>query len=581
MASFTPALAFWRLTGFRSIIVWVLASFVLLSWQYHRQQALQATTQFTVSMEGRSPLYRAELNGSVFDAGSHSGLGHKRLTLRAANAELFVTNVFVWYGGKNLGNLSLTRSRGMLDFSITSAARRFTVTGQETNGSFGSTTHEILSLPTGRYKLTTEFTRFTSEQDIEIFANQTHRVSINPFITALRLDSQPTDAEFHLTSITTPGISIRSNTPVLLAEMPTGKYELAIWKGDYRKTMPVALTGSEGTNELMVEFDYASISVTSTPPGAQVLHGARRLGVTPAILNLPPGSYRLDIFKEGFQGTNVSLTLTGNATNTLMVTLPNLALLQAMERARQELSAFNYERALTEVETALQIEPEDEDARALKRTIQFNQCFTRAKQFAANRDYSKALADIDAALKLNPDHKEALAFKSSLEKAKQEAEQLAAEARRHHPEKVFQAVASRLPNNELFEPQLMRFTNSLKAVSAGLVRALGRNPEWNVSPTSNPDMDTAVIHAGIKSFASRKNVVLVVGQTTDSEVALYFKLFEYTLDTKIQVSLGGVSDDSYTPLHPQRVSALRAPFVEKQRAASIQEFKKRIEDELR
>lgn len=244
-------------------------------------------------MEGRSqrPAYRAELNQNAFEAGSHSGLGQKSLTIRATDAEPFTTNVFVWYGGKNLGNLSLTRSRGTLDLSIIPPPTRLIVTGQETNKSFEAPGHELLSLPTGKYKITAQFTRFTNEREIEIFAHQTQHVSINPFITALRLNSQPTNAEFHLTSITTPGISIRSNTPVLLAEMPAGKYELTIWRGDYRKTMPVTLSAAGGTNELNVEFDYASLAVTSAPPGAQVLSGGKSLGVTPTTLNLPPGFY--------------------------------------------------------------------------------------------------------------------------------------------------------------------------------------------------------------------------------------------------------------------------------------------------
>lgn len=585
MALFTPATAFWRLNGFRSIVAWAFLSFVLLAWQYHRRQDRQATIRFTVSVEGKAvgSKYRAELDQSVFEAGSHSGLGRKRLTIRATDAEPFTTNLFVWYGGKDLGNLSLTRSRGTLDLNITPAPFRLTVTGQETNRSFAASTHELLSLPTGQYKITAAFTRFTSEQKIEIFANRTERVSISPGVTALRLSSQPTNAEFELTSITPRGISIHSNTPVVLAEMPSGKYELSIWQDDYRKTMPVILAATENTNELNVEFDYASLSVVSAPSGAQILHDNKRLGVTPTILNLPPGRYRLDIAKEGFQGTNVSLTLSGDATNTLLVTLPNVAFLQAMKRVREELAAFNinYDRALAEVERALQIEPDAEDARTLKKTIQFNQRLTRSKQFAANRDYSKALAEIDEALKLNPDHTEALAFKSDWTKAKREADQAAAEARRKRPEKVFQQITERLANNDLFQPQVMHFSNSLDTVSAAVVRALGRNPEWGVSPVSKPDADTAIIHAEIKSFGGRKNVALVAGQITDTEVTIYFKLFEYTLDTKIQVTLSGVSEDSYRPLHAQHVSAVRAPFVEKQRATSIQEFKKRIEEELR
>jgi hypothetical protein len=172
-----------------------------------------------------------------------------------------------------------------------------------------------------------------------------------------------------------------------------------------------------------------------------------------------------------------------------------------------------------------------------------------------------------------------LALKGEWEKAKQEADQTAAEARRAHPEKVFQEVTSHVRYHDLFPAQLIKFTNSLDDVHFKVVRALGRNPVWNVQNTQ-PDTNTVIIHAEIKSFGGRKNVVLVLGQTADNEVAIYFKLIELTLDTKIGLSLTGVSEDSYTPLHRKHVSALRVPFVEKQRAASLQEFRKRIEDEL-
>jgi tetratricopeptide (TPR) repeat protein len=334
----------------------------------------------------------------------------------------------------------------------------------------------------------------------------------------------------------------------------------------------------------VIEFDYGWLSVTSTPPEAQIFNGTKRLGVTPTTFALPPGSYSLDIVKEGFASKNVSVTFTGNTTNALTVKLPNLAFLQAMERARTELAAFNvnYERALTEVENALQIEPEAEEPRTLKRTVQFNQYLIRSKQFAANGVYAKALADINAALKLNPDHNEALALRSEWEKAKQEADRIAAEARRTHPEEVFRETAVRLQlqYHDLFQSQTMRFSNSLDKVHAGILRALAREPAWVVSSDNKPDEETVVMQGQIKSVGGRKNLFLVAGQTADNEVAIYFKLIELTLDTKILLNLNGLREESYIPLHPQHVSAVRAPFVEKQRTTSLQDFKKRIENEL-
>lgn len=67
-----------------------------------------------------------------------------------------------------------------------------------------------------------------------------------------------------------------------------------------------------------------------------------------------------------------------------------------------------------------------------------------------------------------------------------------------------------------------------------------------------------MVQAEIKSFGGRKTAVIVAGQTTDNEVTVYFKLLEFTLDTKIEITLRGIPDSSYVPLHPQHVSGVRA-----------------------
>jgi len=118
-------------------------------------------------------------------------------------------------------------------------------------------------------------------------------------------------------------------------------------------------------------------------------------------------------------------------------------------------------------------------------------------------------------------------------------------------------------------------------VSAGVLRALGRKPEWTIRQNDKADDDTQTILADIKRFGSKHNVVLVASQTAENEVTVYFKLFAFVLGDTIQLSLSGISEDSYKPMHSEYVSAARAATVEKNRARDIQEFKKRIEDELR
>lgn len=569
----------------RPFLLWIAASAALFAVKFHLDQVHHATIRFTASMEGRSdrPKYRATVNDAPFDSGLPSGLGHRMLRIECDGAQHYSTNIFVGYGGKNLGNINLKRARGTLDLTIKPAAERIIIQGKETNILVDAVSHDTWLLPTDPYSVITQFPRFTTTNQLTIDVDRVLPLLIDPGITALSLASEPTNSEFALASVTHPEITIHSNTPSVLTGLPAGEYTLGIWQSDYRKRLSVKLNYGEGTNELTVKFDYAQLTIESHPQGADVFQNRKRLGVTPTTLNLKPGDYRFVIVKDGFRSTNFSLSLNGTEPRAISVKLPNLAFLNALEQAREELSAVSprYERARALIEDALKIEPDDPAALALKTTVEFQQHIHNAREFETRRDFAQALREIRAALSLQPEHPDALALQRTLVDLAHDAAEAAAIARREHPVKVFAELSSRHPNNELFAPQLMRFTNSLFEVHEAIVRALARKPAWKVGRDEATDPDTAVIQAGLWSFTERQSVVLVAGQTSTNEVAVHFKIFHSVLDTKVQINLTGVSDDSYVPLHPQRVSALRAPFAGKQRTAAIQEFRKRIEDELR
>jgi hypothetical protein len=116
---------------------------------------------------------------------------------------------------------------------------------------------------------------------------------------------------------------------------------------------------------------------------------------------------------------------------------------------------------------------------------------------------------------------------------------------------------------------------------AGVVRALGNKPEWTIRRNEKVDGDTVIIDAELKGVLSKHNALLVVGQTADSEGVVCFKLISLTLGNNIQLSLSGISEDSYKPLHPQYVSAGLTGTVEEKRTREIEEFKKRITDQFR
>src|ERR1043166_164135 len=283
--------------------------------------------------------------------------------------------------------------------------------------------------------------------------------------------------------------------------------------------------------------------------------------------------------KEEFRDTNVSLTLYANEKRTVAVSLISAAYADAVDNARYYStgSSPDFERALDEVNKALQIKPGDEDARKLKQVIEFKRHLYQAKAFEREKNYSNALAEIDAALKFDPTDTEALTLKTSLQAAKERAEQAAVEARRDAPRKLLDETVSHVRYQELFPTETMHFDGAIDNVRDSVIRALGRKPEWSVSKNQKMDDSALLIYAELKGLGSRQKLFLTLGQTTDMEVTICFKLFEYTLDENVHLSLTGISEDSYKPLHTQHVAGVRSLFVQRQRAGDLQELRKRIQ----
>jgi hypothetical protein len=565
---------------FRPLLGWFIVSTVLLVWRNHQIQERKAVIQFSISLEGRAglPLYRAQLNELPFDAGSHSGLGRKSLRIEARDAEPFITNVFIGYGGKNLGHIQLARSRGDLDVKVVPLAGRVAIEGAETNFALMQVSNYSVSLPTGRYKVRAEFARLTTDHEVEIAARRTRTLTIDPGLTQLSLRSNPTNAEFELQSLSMKGVTVQSNTPITITDLPAGEYHLRIWRGDYQKTVPVKLSAT-GTNELLIEFDYAKVTLKSEPPRASVHDGKKLLGMTPVSLTLPTGLYRLAVVKEGFFTTNVALTLSAKEDRVIELNLLSEAYVSAMERARQSASGFfaDLDLALTAVNAALQAKPGDKAALALKQSITFQRHLRDAREFQRSRQIGRALDEVQSALKLKAGDADALALKRDLEKEQQAIMAAQAQARRELPGKSFEDAVQRVPHHNLFPSHETKLTGQKSEVRKKIIEALSRAPVWTVTQFGKQSEEVSVLQADTKSFSTRQSAIIVIGQTAENEVAVHWKLWTFTLSGNINLTLGGISDNSYTPLHTTYATPLTAATVERRRQNEIELFKKRLE----
>ncbi len=586
---------------FRPVFGWLVLSFLLFLWRYHYTQAAKATLEFQVAVAGRASeaFPDATLNGRRYQAGYPCGVGWKKLVINAADAEPFETNRFIWYGGAAFGNITLARSRGQLDLDFVPAIETVQVTGTEEQKSLDKSTHQSLSLPTGTYKVWAKFTLFSIEQTVEIKRNQTNRISLAPKLAALQLSSDPDNAEFELQSTHAPRVSLKGNTPTTISALPLDEYELVVARGDFRKHQSVRLSAADKTNAVTVQFRYAKLAITSDPAGTTISAGDKVLGKTPANLELQPGSHRLSLTKEGYFGTNVNLELAETDQRTLAVTLVNTSFVAALERARTQATGFNpdYDRALADVEHALQIKPGDAGALRLQGAIQLNRHLKRAREFRGEGDLRRALAATDSALQLDPSDATAVALKSDLEqrqrvvdaenvKARQALDsaqaKARAEARRQHPQQVLQATVAGVRHQDAFPTQSLRVKGSVASVRSSLLAIFRTNkPEWPVKSERPADADTVILEVTSKSVTMRRHVFFVIGQTGENEVVIAFKLFAYVLGEKIGISLSGFSDESYIPMNSRFFTQGRVKTIDGDYTRESMELVKQIEDALR
>ena len=81
-------------------------------------------------------------------------------------------------------------------------------------------------------------------------------------------------------------------TPAVLAELPTGEYEVRMRLDGREQTAPLEITRDEKA-PVEIEFASGKIAVTSTPPGAEIFADGKPAGTTPAELALAEGAHEI------------------------------------------------------------------------------------------------------------------------------------------------------------------------------------------------------------------------------------------------------------------------------------------------
>ncbi|MBU6401665.1 MAG: PEGA domain-containing protein [Verrucomicrobia bacterium] len=554
-------------SAFRPLCAWALCSLLLLAWDWHERHLAATVLTFRVTVDRASSFpdqVTAELNGRPFYPGQNMGLGRSRLVLKGQNLEPFATNLFGWYGRNDLGVLPLVRSKGTLEIRCEPVPREIEVAGQVVQTKREGAPRLYARIPVGDYAVTATFLHWVERRTVRVARNETNRVDIAPALGAVALLSDPPGVRFELQGGGLGGLDVNGATPAEVDQAPAGEYDLFLqWNGASKRERLQIKAGE--TNREEIVFPYGTVQLATAPSGASVSSGFSDTGKTPLTLLLQPGQYQFRMSLKGYRSTDVNVRVEDHKTVTISTNLVNATYADAMDAARNEVNMGRYEEALSRVNEALKIAPNDFEAMGLKTEI------------------TGSIADREA--KAEADKKAAAA--QAAERARQgeeERKKAAYEARKREVAAAFEKAVGQTTDAGLFPSYIWRLTNRLDQVRTAVQSVLQeRDAPWHLTEQSAPDNQSWLCWGeGRGGFLGtrRTKCGLMVAELSPGEVFLYAKFFEYVLGDKIGFTLSGVTPESFVPVAPGRYHPNEPGAAEAHMKAVAEDFRRRLVKQL-
>src|SRR6184192_3300436 len=137
----------------RPLFWWALFVLFLFGVRTHQQLSERTKLLFSASLQGRSVSdeVSAQIDGKPILSGSRVAIGRHTFTISHPKAETFSTNVFLWYGPHQLGEIDLRRGTGLLSVEVTPPARLLTIRGPEFELMLTNSPGVTSSVPTDAY----------------------------------------------------------------------------------------------------------------------------------------------------------------------------------------------------------------------------------------------------------------------------------------------------------------------------------------------------------------------------------------------------------------------------------------------
>jgi tetratricopeptide (TPR) repeat protein len=548
----------------RPLLWWFLL--VLVLYGIHTHQCLMEKTRlvFTVTMEGQ-PRYDAvaTFDGKPATSGQKIPLGNHTFSVTLAKGDPFTTNLFVWYGEHNLGEIALKRTLGDLIVTTTPSAQRLTISGPEWSVTLRNSSGTNTIVPTDAYEVEADFLHSNEKQQVLVTASYSNPLNIAPRFGSVELGCNQPDATYQFQDAN--GQTLSSGLlPATITELPPGSYSIfATHHGNQHQSS--AFVNAYATNTVPMNFDYGAASFDTTPSGAAVTDSnGRRWGETPLTLaELAVGTWNFTVQRSGYAPIQMALEVTANQTNIINTNLVSFDYINGMDEARQYLAVTNLYLAKAAVERAIQASPSDPTAIALQQKIALLSTIQTAETWGAQGNYTNAINLLQTVLKQEPDNDRATELvadytnreQQRLEAIRQrEAELAEQERQRHERELAEQQAQQRIQElseafNEANTPyeNASQFSNH-ELVSARAVTDVGTAISGALSgqnpPFENVQLNWIYPHLFMLKARQRVGIgyrdCLILGsQVRDKETRIQFKVFEYEHPPELNL-LGGL-----------------------------------------
>ena len=542
----------------RPLFWWGLIVLVLLGIHTHQLWMEKTRITFTATLAGLPPAREATatFDGQLIFSGQKIPLGRHQFTVTHPKGESYSTNLFIWYGGKNLGTIDLKRAAGRLVINASEPATTIRVSGPEFSTVLQNSAGSNLAVPTDDYRIQITYPHWTETKPVTVFDRQVTDCVFTPPFGAVSLTCNYTGASYRLAD--EAGNTVETGViPATIGGLPAGDYHLVATSRNHQLKNDLRVFARQ-TNAVDCDFEFGAVQLMTVPAGATVqTEDGAQLGQTPLLLSeLPVQTTRFTLELAGYQPVTVPIQIVANRTQTIQTNLVSEALVNGLSEARKYLAAASYEPAIAAINSALNADPRNKIALDLQRQITGLWTIQQAKGLAATGDYLGAGKKLAEALKLLPDNQDARQLQIDYQRRVPEQIARQREERLAWPKKNFDAFIGQVSGAAMFENHEVSTSKSVGEVHAAIVAKLqSAQPPFKIARSDlSPVPEISQINATQTIPGGARRCIIVSSQSKDDETRIYFVVLEAKKIGFMQqpiTSLVGATPMEYTLINPR------------------------------